>query len=237
MSKRNQLRNIESLLERIDAAIVVRDLGNARSADAFDGLRKSSLVATKSRRTHISHLVSLDESIRNGGSLDLVKARLAEYLNELGIERLTDLRHLECFDVVGDSAGDIEILEPAVVERADDGKLTILRVGKAQRTTKLVVDEGGADRVADQFESREPLLEDEEDSGQPVEGHGRIVLRSDKRFSIAAIGVLVLSTILIARSCGNDESKQEINISPTTVSSSTTMSTIDLQTTTTTTIG
>jgi len=80
-------------------------------------------------------------------------------------------------------------------------------------------------------------LEAEEDSGQPVEGHGRIVLRSDKRFSIVAIGVLVLSTILIARSCGNDESKQEINISPTTVSSSTTMSTIDLQTTTTTTIG
>jgi hypothetical protein len=232
MSKRNQLNDIESLLERIDAAIVVRDLGNARSAEAFDGLRKSILVATKSRRTHISHLVSLDESIRNGGSLELVKARLAEYLNELGIERLTDLRHLECFDVVGDSEGEIEVLEPAVVERADDGKLNILRVGKAQRTF--------SSKVGQVLDDQEPVLEllvEEavEEAPTPKPNNGLILVR--RRIAVLAVVVLALLTTVVVRSCGSSENELDPKETPTSDLPTSTAQTSTLPATTTTTTG
>lgn len=229
MSRRNQLRDIESLLERIDAAIVVRDLGNARSAEAFDGLRKSILMATKSRRTHISHLVSLDESIRNGGSLDLVKARLAEYLNELGIERLTDLRHLECFDVVGDSEGEIEVLEPAVVERADDGKLIILRVGKAQRTFSSKVEQV----LDDQEPVLELLVEEVEEAPTPKPNNGLILVR--RRIAVLAVVVLALLTTVVARSCGSSENELDPKETPTSDLPTSTAPTSTLPATTTTT--
>lgn len=232
MSKRNQLRAIESLLERIDAAIVVRDLGNARSAEAFDGLRKSILMATKSRRTHISHLVSLDESIRNGGSLDLVKARLAEYLNELGIERLTDLRHLECFDVVGDSEGEIEVLEPAVVERADDGKLIILRVGKAQRTFSPKVEQA----LDDQDPVLELLVEEAvEEAPTPKPNNGLVLVR--RRIAVLAVVVFVLIATVVARSCGNSENELDPKETPTSDLPTSTAPTSTLPATTTTTTG
>lgn len=231
MSKKSQLRNIERLLERIDSAIVVRDPGSARSADAFDGLRKSILLAAKSRRTHISHLVSIDESIRNGASMDLVKARLAEYLSELGIERLTDIRHVECFDVVGDADGDIEVLEPAVVERSEDGKLTILRVGKAKRTFRPKVEQGLDDK-SKELES-------------PVEEAVEEVLKSEpnqslrfarRRLAAFVVALVALIAIVVVRSCGSSENELEPKEVPTTDSSTSTLppSTLPAATTTTT---
>ena len=232
MSKRSQLRNIENLLQRLDAAIVVRDLGNARSADAFEGLRKSILVAAKSRRTHISHLVSLDESIRNGGSLDLVKARLGEYLNELGIERLTDLRHLECFDIVGDPEGEVEILESAVVERAEDGKLTILRVGKAKRTFTPKAEEPVGDH--------EPVIEllvKEEDEEAPTAKPNKGLTSDRRRFVVlVAVVLAVLATVLV-RSCGNSDNNLDPKETPTSDSPTSTAPSSTLPTTTTTTTG
>jgi hypothetical protein len=207
-------------------------LGSARSADAFEGLRKSILVAAKSRRTHISHLVSLDESIRNGGSLELVRARLTEYLNELGIERLTDSRHLECFDVVGDSEGDVEILEPAVVERGDDGKLTILRVGKAQRTFSPKIEEafGDQEQVVEL-----PVNEEVEVTPTPKRNEG---VKLDRRnLAVLAVVVLALLTTVVVRSCGNSENKLDPIETPASDSPTSTVPTSTLPTTTTTTTG
>lgn len=133
---RERLVEIQALLERIDAALIVRDPGTARSADAFDGLRKQINYAAKSRRTHVSHLLALDESIRSGGNMDLVAARLTEYLRELGVERLFDVARVEAFDIVGDPTGDVEVLEPAIVEKEENGRITVLRIGKARRISK-----------------------------------------------------------------------------------------------------
>jgi hypothetical protein len=136
---RERIVQIQALLERIDAALIVRDPGTARSADAFDGLRKQINYAAKTRRTHVSHLLALDESIRTGGNLDLVAARLTEYLRELGVERLFDVSRVEAFDIVGDPTGDVEVLEPAIVEKEDGDRITVLRIGKARRISKPVV--------------------------------------------------------------------------------------------------
>ena len=127
---------IQALLERVDAALIVRDPGTTRSAEAFDGLRRQIAYAAKARRSHVSHLLALDDSIRTGGNVELIAARLKEYLSELGIERVYDTSLIDAFDIAGDRTGSVEVLEPAVVEREEDGHVTVLRVGKAIRTAR-----------------------------------------------------------------------------------------------------
>jgi len=220
--KRTQLNRIEMLLERLDAAIVVRDLGTARSAEAFEGLRKSILIAAKSRRNHISHLVALDESIRSGGSLDLIKARVAEYLNELGIERLSDPEHLECFDVQGDLVGDIEILEPAIIERSEDGKITIFRVGRAQRTHRNSTVDVDAEEVSPKTD---PRIEHRKGSKK----------FSNRQLLLLGVAFLALVLTVFARSCGSDEENLDTVVTSTSISPTTTSS-LSISTTSTTTI-
>ena len=137
-SDSDRLWRIEALLERLDSAVVVKDPGSARSADAFEGLRRTIIQNAKSHRVHVAHLIALDESIWSGATIELIRFRVAEYLRELGVERLEDSSVPEAFDIVGDGQGEFEVLEPAISERGEDGNFSILKVGKARRTASVV---------------------------------------------------------------------------------------------------
>jgi hypothetical protein len=132
---KEQLQHIRVLLERLDAAVVVRDPGNARSAEAFDGLRKSVLVSSKNHRTHIAHLLSLADSMERGASNELIRERVNDFLFELGVKRISELVHPEMFEILevveGEKDG-FEVLEPAIVEQLENGELSIIRLGKAR---------------------------------------------------------------------------------------------------------
>lgn len=198
---REQLDRIEVLLQRLDSAVVVRDPGSARAAEAFDGLRKSVIQASKSHRVHVAHLVALDESIRSGGTLDLVRLRVAEYLRELGVERLETPEVSEAFDIVGDSDGDLEVLEAAIIERFDDGRISVLKVGKARRVAPPSPPPEDlpmpvSNDIAVDSQSQPPAVAP--DSDQSV--------RSTSRLIPLVIGaVFVLASALIARSCSSDD--------------------------------
>jgi len=148
---------IQALLERIDAALIVRDPGTVKSAEAFDGLRRGVAYAAKARRSHVAHLLSLDESLRTGGNLDLVTARVSEYLKELGVERFLDVTLVEAFDIGGDPSGTIEVIEPAIIEREEDGRITVLRVGKALRTAIPVPQQTAPEDVEKSHDSEERI--------------------------------------------------------------------------------
>jgi hypothetical protein len=181
-----RLVQIQALLERIDAALIVRDPGTTRSAEAFDGLRRQIAYAAKARRSHVSHLLALDESIRTGGNIDLIAARLKEYLKELGIERVYDTSLSEAFDIAGDRSGDTEVVEPAVIEREEDGRVTVLRVGKAIRTARP------------EPESKPELVEvvSQEESVKPTEAQ----LQIEEPLQVHAKTELVESTAATAES-------------------------------------
>lgn len=205
---REQLDRMEVLLQRLDSAVVVRDPGSARAAEAFDGLRKSVIQASKSHRVHVAHLIALDESIRSGGTLDLVRLRVAEYLRELGIQRLETAEHLEAFDVVGDSDGDVEVLEAAIVEHVDDGRISVLKVGKAKRTARPTpptdeIQTSTSSEVASESQVATPNRR--LDSQDPV--------RSRSRFLSIAIGAAVVAILIFAaRSClSSDQTPQPLN--------------------------
>jgi hypothetical protein len=131
--KRDQLDRIEILLERLDAAVVVKDPGNARSAEAFDGLRKLMIQSGTSRRAHVSHLLSLSDSIERNASMDLLRDRVGDFLLELGIRRTSDVSQPELFEIVEGEGSALECIVPAVIERFEDGRTNLVRHGKARR--------------------------------------------------------------------------------------------------------
>jgi hypothetical protein len=128
-----RLERIELLLERLDAAVVVRDPANARAAEAFDGLRKLLIQSGTSHRSHVSHLLSLSDSINRGASIELIRDRVGDYLSELRVLASDDVSNPDFFEVTEGEGNELECLVPAIVERLDDGRTTLVRHGKAKR--------------------------------------------------------------------------------------------------------
>lgn len=130
---RQLLEQIRELLIRLDAAVVVRDPGSARAAEAFDGLRNQINKAAKNRRTHQAHLLSLHDSLRRGAAMELIRDRVSDYLSELGLAETSDTGKLDLFDIVEGEGEGIECLEPAWVETLENGAVSPVRLGKARR--------------------------------------------------------------------------------------------------------
>ena len=160
MNKR-RLERIEILLQRLDSAVIVRDPGNARSVEAFDGLRKQVIQSGTSHRAHIAHLLSLSDSLNRGGNLDLVRDRVNDFLAEVGVMRTSDTSLPDLFEVDGGTGNGLECVEPAIVERLDDGRLSLIRYGKAKR---IEIPEPVASD--DQIDTIVVISDDEQDSGQ-----------------------------------------------------------------------
>ncbi len=136
MTNREQLHRIETLLNRLDAAVVTREPGNARSAEQFEGLRRQISLASKNHRAHVGHLLTLSDSIKRGGSLELISDRVSDFLSELGVTFIHEVTHEELFEIVETIESDTssyEVLEPAVIEVLEEGHIQIYRKGKAKR--------------------------------------------------------------------------------------------------------
>jgi hypothetical protein len=133
MSRKLQLARIENLLQRLDAAVVVRDPGSARAAEMYEGLRRQIVQSGKNHRTHLSHLLALQDSIDRGADIDLVRERVAEYLKELGIQKYSDTSNIDSFEVIEGEGTDFECIEPAIVEMLEDGSIRTHQLGKARR--------------------------------------------------------------------------------------------------------
>jgi len=140
MSKRSQLARIEKLLERLDAAVVVRDPGSARAAEMYEGLRKQIIQSGKNHRMHISHLIALKESIERGAEIELIRDRVNDYLAELGIQKTTDTSHIDSFEVVEGEGSSFECVEPAIIEVLEDGSIRTYQLGKARRVPGPIIE-------------------------------------------------------------------------------------------------
>lgn len=147
---------MELLLERLDTALIVRDPGGARSADAFDGLRKQIIQAGTNHRSHIAHLLSLSDSLERNAPSELIRDRVSDFLTELGILRWTDCSVIQAFEIVEGEGKDLECIEAAVVERLDSGHLNVIRMGKARRY-ELPVEESPAIEVEPQPDPTETI--------------------------------------------------------------------------------
>jgi hypothetical protein len=130
---RTQLAEIRRLVERIEVALLVRDPGSTRAAEAYDGLRKQILAATAERRAHLVQLAELDAAVRRSPDPEQLRQRLDDWLNQQGIVRRNDPNaDRELFDIAGSDGDGLVVDHPAYV----DGK------------TEMVIKRGRARRVA-----------------------------------------------------------------------------------------
>jgi len=136
MKTKRYLQQIYELLQRLDAAIIVRDPGSARSAEVFDGLRKTIIRSGKSHRSHVAHLLTLKDSLDREADIALVRNRVNDFLAELGIKYIYDVDYPSAFEVIGGTGDDLELVEPAIVEIDAEGERSIYQWGKARRVPR-----------------------------------------------------------------------------------------------------
>lgn len=137
-SRRSQNDQLDTLIEmvaRIEAALVVRDPGNARSAEAYDGLRRTVVATGRDRRRHLAHLVAFSEAVDEGLSADGLSRLLTHWRNEEGLERSSDVDRPELFQVVEPGDGDLTVLEPAWVDTSGESQPVLVKQGLATRRT------------------------------------------------------------------------------------------------------
>lgn len=136
---RESLDEIQRLLERLDAALIVRDPGTARSVEAFEGLRRTVSYAARARQQHVGQVVALCEALDNGASLETI-ADLAElWAMEAGLQRWSDPSVPDFFKVVeggGDALASedvtLAVIDPAWVDTAT-GEPVLVKPGTAKR--------------------------------------------------------------------------------------------------------
>ena len=124
---------LQLMLTRLETLLIVRDPGNALSADAYDGLRKTIVQSGKNRRIHVSHLLSLKDSLDRDAPTELIKDRVNDFLNELGISYSSDTSIPDYFEVSEGEGDVLECVVPAVVDTDEEGNTILLKPGKARR--------------------------------------------------------------------------------------------------------
>lgn len=129
--RRDRLDAAIELLQRIDAALVVRDPGTARSADAYEGLRRQVLAAASDRRKHLVQLTELNEALRRGDDVAALRSRTEEWLLQANVDVLHDTAVTEAFEFVGEGDGPATVIRPAYV---DGSTGALIRQGLAERT-------------------------------------------------------------------------------------------------------
>ena len=170
MKLKHRIAELHLMLTKLETFLIVRDPGTALSADAYDGLRKTILQSAKNRRTHVSHLLSLKESLDRNASTELIKDRVNDFLNELGISYSSDTTIPDYFEVVEGEGDLIECVVPAVIDTDADGNTILLKPGKARRVPSPgepstvhedAVDSEEPDKSTDTTDSQDSEIQDE----------------------------------------------------------------------------
>lgn len=131
-----RLDDMHDLLQRIEAALVVRDPGTARSVEAYEGLRKAVVGAMKERRQHLAQLISFSEAIERGASMETLAARVKEWCMEAGLRRWDKPEPIEFFQIIEGDGPRLEVITPAWVDDAGDGSVVLIKQGTARRTSE-----------------------------------------------------------------------------------------------------
>jgi len=232
VSTKRDLEEIKLSLAGLTAAIVVREPGSAKSAESYDGLRKQLTLGMKNHRAHISHLLSLADSLERGVDLQFIKQRVADYLSELGVESSYDISEgEEYFEIEGGEGTGLECIEPCFIERLEDGTVGIvIRKGKAKRILEPeVVKPDEQDVVEITNENADQSNSADVPIGRKVRRHRKRILK----IVLYGMGTLVVLTfiVLIAMNIGGE--KEPGTSTSTTSTSTTSTSTTSTSTTST----
>ena len=164
------LDEVVTLTNRIESALVVRDPGNARSVEAYEGLRKAVTTAMKERRQHLTQLVEMAQAIERGVSIATLRSQVDEWCELAGLARWADPDPPEWFDIVDGQGEDLEVLDPAWVDRSDPGSALLVQQGRARRVPRAPVREVAANEALPEAPLQTPPDAAEEDADEDADG-------------------------------------------------------------------
>ena len=129
----SSMDELRHALERVELMFLMKDPSVPAGADAYEGLRRSLIVAREDRMTRLVDLARIDASLQRADGEGGTDAILRELLTAAGVERLDSPSGgaAGSFEVFGSDADGLElvVLEPAYVH-AESGAL--IRMGRAR---------------------------------------------------------------------------------------------------------
>jgi hypothetical protein len=170
-------------LHKIEAALVVRDPGTARSVEAYDGLRKQVNAAMRHRRVHLVQLTQIVKALDAGADAQGLRAMVEEWLAQAGLEQWNEPEPVHFFRVLDGPAERYEVEEPAWVDAQGDEPILVaagllraaeLRTGNKE-TPGTTVGESSVVEPAEPSNVGDPAAADASRETQPgatVDGTG-----------------------------------------------------------------
>lgn len=108
-----QLVKLEHQLDLIYTALIVRDPGTAKSAEAYEGLRKQVIASATARHAHAAQLAEFDVALRRGASTEDLLKLTSQWLDQSGVARIDDATHREAFETTVAPGVPVEVEIPA----------------------------------------------------------------------------------------------------------------------------
>jgi hypothetical protein len=174
--KRNSVRNelggtlfnkkhFDHRLDLIELYLTVRDPGTAKSADAYDGLRRLLINANKGTQVHLAHLASLHKAANSADSLEPIRSKLDEFMTQMGVITVDDPSRPDLYQVTGGKGSELVIDAPAYLALGADGQQPMLvQQGVAHYEEGAPVDDAPVEEKAE--DSAQERHDDDEEEMQ-----------------------------------------------------------------------
>lgn len=141
MFNRKRFEHLDHRLDKLELYFTIRDPGTAKSAEAYDGLRKSLIAAYKGTQNHMAHLAQLHRAARAADSIEPLIAKLDEFMQQIGVVEISDPSVVdldpshpsltEVFDVTQRDGNQLVVDEPAYVSANDGNGYMVVTRGVA----------------------------------------------------------------------------------------------------------
>jgi len=148
-------RHFDHRLDMLELYLTVRDPGTAKSADAYDGLRKLLIAANKSTQIHLAHLAELHRIANATESVEPLRGKIGEFMTQMGVVAIADPTRKDLYEFTGGKGDRVVIDSPAYVTTMEGVELGVTRQGIAHWET------GGVESVDD--EDPEPKITSQSD--------------------------------------------------------------------------
>lgn len=127
---------ISRSIEKIEVATIVREPSSGVAVDAYEGLRRQVVAAAGERMAHLHQLARFAEAVTAGRQGAELASLVEEWFVQAGVERVTDPRDQDYYDVLGGTGPELRVLRMAYRDSVS-GRPIIM--GQAERVEPAMV--------------------------------------------------------------------------------------------------
>ncbi|TDI52566.1 MAG: hypothetical protein E2O95_04100 [Acidobacteria bacterium] len=124
-------KHFDHRLDILELYLTVRDPGTAKSAEAYDGLRKALTSTNKVAQLHLAHVAQLHRAATTADSLEPVIAKLNEIMNQIGMSVVDDPTQTDLFEITDGAGTRLVVDAPAYLSVSDSGQRLVVSRGVA----------------------------------------------------------------------------------------------------------